>query len=66
MIPFCTPKRLRKALKSLGLASKTSASGTNALKVNNTMSFEIKSTLGIFKNYYSTLVDKKLPSLPTL
>ena len=49
------PKELWKALKSLGLPSKTSVCGTTALKVKNTTSFETKSTLDVFKNYYSTL-----------
>ena len=37
------PKELWKALKSLGLTSKTSVCGTTALKVKNAMSFETKS-----------------------
>ena len=56
-----------KALKSLGLSSKTSVYGTTALKVKNTTSFETKSTLDVFKNYYSTLAEnlsKKLPFPP--
>ena len=42
------PKELWKALKSLGLPSKTSVCGATALKVKNTMIFEIKSTLNFF------------------
>ena len=49
------PKELWKALKSLGLRSKTSVYGTTAFKVKNTTSFETKSTLDVFKNYYSIL-----------
>ena len=61
------PKELWNALKSLGLPCKTSVCGTTALKVKNGTSFEIKSTLDVFKNYYSTLAGnllKKLPSPP--
>ena len=58
-------KELWWALKSLGLPSKTSACGTTALKVKNTTSVETKSTLDVFKNYYSTLVDSLLKKLPT-
>ena len=60
------PKELWKALKSLGLPSKTSVCGTTALKVKNTTSFETKSTLDVFKNYYSTLAVNLLKKLPTL
>ena len=59
------PKELWKDLKSLGLPSKTSVCRTTALKVKNTASFETKSTLGIFKNYYSTLAENLLKKLPT-
>ena len=59
------PKELWKALKSLGLPSKTSVCGTTALKVKNTTSFETKSTLDVFKNYYSTLAENLLKKLPT-
>ena len=52
-------------LKSLGLPSKISVCGTNALKVNNTVSFKTKSTLEVFRNYYSTLADNLLKKLPT-
>ena len=41
-------KELWKALKSLGLPSKTSVCGATALKVKNAMIFEIKSTLDFF------------------
>ena len=59
------PKELWKALKSLGLPGKTSVCGTSALNVNNKTSFETKSTLDVFKNYYSTLADNLLKELPT-
>ena len=54
------------ALKSLGLASKTSVRGTTALKVKNRTSFETKSTLDVFKNLYSTLANNLLEKLLTL
>ena len=59
------PKELWKALKSLGLPCKTSVCRTTALKLKNTTSFETKSTLDIFKNYYSFLADNLLKKLPT-
>ena len=59
------PKELWKALKSLGLPSKTSFCRTTALKEKNTTSFETKSTLDVFNNYYSTLADNLLKNLPT-
>ena len=46
-------KELWKALKSLGLPSKTSVSWTTALKVTNRTSFETKATLRVYKNYDS-------------
>ena len=58
------PKELWKALKSLGLPSKTSVCGTTALKVKNATSFETKSTLDVFKNYYSTLAENLLKKTP--
>ena len=58
-------RELWKALKSLGLPSETSVCGTTALKVKNTKSFKIKSTLDVFKSYYSTLADNILKKLPT-
>ena len=55
-----------KVLKSLVLPSKTSVCGTNAIKVNNTKSFETKSTLDIFKSYYSTLAENLREKTPNL
>ena len=52
-------------LKSLGLPSKTSFGRTTTLKAKNTTNFETKSTLDVFKNYYSTLADKFLKKLST-
>ena len=59
------PKELWKALKSLGLLSKTPVSGTTAFKVKNATTFKTKSTLDVFKNYYSTLAENLLKKLPT-
>ena len=53
------PKELWKALKSLGLPSKTSVCSATALKLKNTMCFETKSTLDVFKNYYSSFSIQK-------
>ena len=61
------PKELWKAPKSLGLPSKTSVCWTIVLKIKSTTSFKTKSTLDVFKNYYSNLADnilKKLPAPP--
>ena len=58
------PKEPSKALKSLGLPSKTSVCGATALKVKNRTSFETKATLDVFKNYYSTLAENLLKNLP--
>ena len=59
-------KELWKALKSLGLPSKTSVCGTTALKGKNKTNFETKSTLDVFKNYYYTAENllRKLPTPP--
>ena len=51
--------------KISNLSTNTSVCGTSALKVNDATSFEIKSALRIFKNYYSTLADNLLQKLPT-
>ena len=48
------PKDLWKALRSLGLPSKTSSCEVNALKIKNTVEHGIKSVLEGFRNYYST------------
>ena len=52
-------------MKSLGLTSKTSVCGRTARKVKNTRSFETKSTLDVFKNYYSNLAENLLKKLRT-
>ena len=59
------PKELWKALKSLGLPSKTSVCRATALKVKNTTSFETKSTLDVFKKllfYFSGKSFEKTPN----
>ena len=58
-------KEVWKVLKPLGLPSETSVCGTNALKVKNATSFETKSTLDVFKNYFSTLAENLLKKLPS-
>ena len=50
----------------VGLTSKTLFSRKTALKVKNTMSFETKSILDVFKNYYSALVENLLKKLQSL
>ena len=49
----------------VGLTSKTLFWRKTALKVKNTMSFETKSILDVFKNYYSALAENLLKKLPT-
>ena len=51
------PKDLWKALRSLGLPSKTSSCDVNALKIKNTVEHNVGSVLKGFRNYYSTLAD---------
>ena len=57
------PKDLWKALRSLGLPSKTSSCEVNALKINNKVEHDFNSVLG-FRNYYSTLVENLVKMLP--
>ena len=57
-------RELWKALKFLGLPSKTSVCKITALKVNNTTSFQTNPTLDVFKNHYSTLAENLLKKLP--
>ena len=56
------PKDLWKALRSLGLPSKTSSCEVNALKINNKVEHDFNSVLG-FKNYYSTLAENLVKML---
>ena len=58
------PKDLWKALRSLGLPSKTSTCEVNALKVKNTVEHDINSVLEGFRNYYSTLLENLVKMLP--
>ena len=62
------PKELLKAVKSLGLPSKTSVCRTTALKVKNIISFETEPALYIFihiKNDYCVLADSFWKRLST-
>ena len=57
------PKDLWKALRSLGLPSKTSSCEVNALKINNKVEHDFNLVLG-FRNYYSTLAENLVKMLP--
>ena len=61
------PKDLWKALRSLGLPSKTSSCEVNALKGNNKVEHDVNSVLEGFRNYYSTVAKNlvKMPPKPT-
>ena len=60
------PEDLWKALRSIGLPSKTSSCEVNALKINSKVKHDFNSVLG-FRNYYSTLAANlvKMPPKPT-
>ena len=58
------PKDLWKALKSLGLFSKTPSCEVNALKIKNTVEHDVNSVLEGFRNYYSTLSENLVKMLP--
>ena len=58
------PKDLWKALRSLGLPSKTSSCEVNALKISSKVEHDFKSVLEGFRNYYSTLVENLVKMLP--
>lgn len=58
-------KRNNSLGKPLWLPNKTSVCERDALNVNNTVKFETKSTLDIFKDCYFTLDDNLLAKLPT-
>ena len=57
-------KDLWKALRSLGLPSKTSSYEVNALKINSKVEHHFNSVLEGFRNYYSTLVANLVKMLP--
>ena len=57
-------KRNNSIGKPLWLPNKTSVCERDALNVNNTVKFETKSTLDIFKDCYFTLDDNLLAKLP--
>ena len=58
------PKDLWKALRSLGLPSKTSSCEVNALRISNKVEHDFNSALEGFKNYYSTLAENLVKMLP--
>ena len=58
------PKDLWKALRSLGLPSKTSSCEVNALKINSKVEHDFNSVLEGFRNYYSTLVANLVKMIP--
>ena len=58
------PKDLWKALRSLGLPSKTSSCEVNALKINNKVEHGFNSVLEGFRNCYSTLAENLVKMLP--
>ena len=53
-----------KALRSLGLPSKTSSCEVNALKINSKVEHDFNSVLEGFRNYYSTLAENFVKMLP--
>ena len=57
-------KKTYRALQALDLPDKTLVYWKNYLRLNNTINFETKSTLEVFKNYYSTLADNLLKKFP--
>ena len=58
------PKDLWKALRSLGLPSKTSSCKVNALKINSKVEHNFNSVLEGFRNYYSILAGNLVKMLP--
>ena len=58
------PKDLWKALRSLGLPSKTSSCEVNALRINNKVEHDFNSVLEGFRNYNSTLAENLVKMLP--
>ena len=58
------PKDLWKALRSLGLPSKTSSCEVNALKINSKVEHDFSSVLEGYRNYYSTLAKNLVKMLP--
>ena len=51
-------------MRSLGLPNKTSLCEVNALKIKNTVEFDVNLVLEVFRNYYSTLVENLVKILP--
>ena len=63
------PKDLQKAIKSLGLPSKSGRCIVGALTENQIVKHDTKSILKTFKSFYSSLAGNllaKLPKLPNL
>ena len=58
------PKKLWKALQSLGLPKKISSCEMSALKVNKTVQHETNLVLGGFKDNYSNIAGKLFKKLP--
>ena len=56
-------KDLWKALRSLGLPTKTSSCEVNALKINNKVENDFNSVLEGFRNYYPTLAENLVKML---
>ena len=59
------PKELWKALKSLGLPSKKTASTNICLKDKTEVTFDSSSISEIFKSFYSTLASNLVKQLPS-
>ena len=59
------PKELRKSLKSLRLPSKESSSATICLEKDGILSFDLKTSAEIFKDFYSNLANNLVKKLPT-
>ena len=58
------PKDLWRALRSIGLPSKTSSCEVNALKINDKVEHDFNSALEGFRNYYSILSENLVKMLP--
>ena len=58
------PKELWESLKSLGMPNKTVISNFNAIKENDTLTFDTVSIFKIFQNLFSNLAKSLLIKLP--
>ena len=61
---FWKPKDQWKALRPLGLPSRTSSWEVNTLKIKNTVEHNINSIAEDVRNYYSTLAKKCVKMIP--